>query len=95
MLKEEVSPLRGGHLISRSRGWASACSHRRCPVFGSLATTNAPQSDARLEAMKEFLAEGTDPPKMEAAGPREKLFFPPSPLAFNRDLLWARLYLEM
>ena len=36
---------------------------------------------ARLEAMKESLAEGADPPAMEAAGPREKLFFDPSPLA--------------
>jgi len=31
--------------------------------------------------MKESLAEGADPPAMEAAGPREKLFFDPSPLA--------------
>jgi len=36
---------------------------------------------ARLEAIKESLAEGADPPAMEAAGPREKLFFDPSPLA--------------
>ena len=36
---------------------------------------------ARLEDMKPWIAEGVDPPAMEAAGPREKLFFDPSPLA--------------
>jgi 6-phosphofructokinase 1 len=36
---------------------------------------------ARLEDMKAWIARGTDPPSMEAAGPREKLFFDPSLLA--------------
>jgi 6-phosphofructokinase 1 len=36
---------------------------------------------ARLEDMKPWIAEGADPPAMEAAGPREKLFFDPSQLA--------------
>jgi 6-phosphofructokinase 1 len=35
---------------------------------------------ARLEDLKGWIA-GTDPPAMEAAGPREKLFFDPSQLA--------------
>ncbi len=35
----------------------------------------------RLEDMKAWIAEGADPPAMEAAGPREKLFFNPSGLA--------------
>jgi 6-phosphofructokinase 1 len=35
----------------------------------------------RLEDLKAWIAEGTDPPAMEAAGPREKLFFNPSGLA--------------
>jgi 6-phosphofructokinase 1 len=35
----------------------------------------------RLEDMKAWIAEGADPPAMEAAGPREKLFFDPSQLA--------------
>jgi 6-phosphofructokinase 1 len=36
---------------------------------------------ARLEDMKPWIAEAADPPAMEAAGPREKLFFDPSQLA--------------
>jgi 6-phosphofructokinase 1 len=36
---------------------------------------------ARLEDMKARIAKGADPPSMEAAGPREKLFFDPSQLA--------------
>ena len=36
---------------------------------------------ARLEDIKEWIAGGTDPPAMEAAGPREKLFFDSSQLA--------------
>jgi len=36
---------------------------------------------ARLEEIKPWIAEGLDPPSMEAAGPREKLFFDPSQLA--------------
>lgn len=36
---------------------------------------------ARLEEMKAWMAEGADPPAMEAAGPRQKLFFDPSQLA--------------
>ena len=36
---------------------------------------------ARLEDMKPWIAKGADPPALEAAGPREKLFFDPSQLA--------------
>jgi len=36
---------------------------------------------ARLEDMKKWTASGACPPAMEAAGPREKLFFDPSQLA--------------
>ena len=36
---------------------------------------------ARLEDIKEWIAGGADPPAMEAAGPREKLFFDSSQLA--------------
>jgi 6-phosphofructokinase 1 len=36
---------------------------------------------SRLEDMKAWTAEGADPPSMEAAGPREKLFFDPAQLA--------------
>jgi 6-phosphofructokinase 1 len=35
---------------------------------------------ARLEDIKSWIAERADPPAMEAAGPREKLFFDPSKL---------------
>src|SRR5512147_2425436 len=34
--------------------------------------------DAQLDALKASLAEHVDPPSMEVAGPREKLFFDPS-----------------
>ena len=36
---------------------------------------------SRLEEMKAWLDKHTDPPAMEAAGPREKIFFNPSKLA--------------
>jgi len=36
---------------------------------------------ARLEALREWINKGTDPPAMEVAGPREKLFFDPSKIA--------------
>ena len=36
---------------------------------------------SRLEDIKTYIAKGDDPPTMEAAGPREKLFFDPSQLA--------------
>lgn len=36
---------------------------------------------ARLEDLQAHIADGADPPAMEAAGPREKLFFDPSRLA--------------
>ncbi len=36
---------------------------------------------SRLEDVKPWIAEGQEPPAMEAAGPREKLFFDPSKLA--------------
>jgi 6-phosphofructokinase 1 len=36
---------------------------------------------AMLKDMKDWLNKGTDPPAMEAAGPREKIFFDPSTLA--------------
>jgi 6-phosphofructokinase 1 len=36
---------------------------------------------SRLEEMKAWLDKHTDPPAMEAAGPREKIFFDPSKLA--------------
>jgi 6-phosphofructokinase 1 len=36
---------------------------------------------ARLEDMKAWIAEGADPPAMEVAGPRQRLFFDPSQLA--------------
>ena len=36
---------------------------------------------AQLEAFKASLADSTDPPSMEVAGPREKLYFDPSQLA--------------
>ncbi len=36
---------------------------------------------ARLEDVKAWIAKGEDPPSMEVAGPREKLFFDPSQLA--------------
>ena len=35
----------------------------------------------RLEDLKEWIAEGANPPAIEAAGPREKLFFNPSQLS--------------
>jgi len=36
---------------------------------------------ARLEDLKPWINKGVDPPAMEAAGPREKIFFEPSQLA--------------
>ncbi len=36
---------------------------------------------ARLEDMRPWLAEGADPPAMEVAGPRERLFFDPAQVA--------------
>ena len=36
---------------------------------------------ARLEDLRGWIARGADPPALEAAGPREKLFFDPSQLA--------------
>jgi 6-phosphofructokinase 1 len=36
---------------------------------------------ARLEEIKRWIADRTDPPAMEVAGPRERLFFDPSQLA--------------
>jgi 6-phosphofructokinase 1 len=36
---------------------------------------------ARLEELKVWLDQGTDPPSMESAGPRERVFFEPSKLA--------------
>ncbi|OPY07797.1 MAG: Pyrophosphate--fructose 6-phosphate 1-phosphotransferase [Syntrophus sp. PtaB.Bin001] len=36
---------------------------------------------SHLEAMKPWLERGTQPPAMEAAGPREKIFFDPSKIA--------------
>ena len=76
-VKEEVSPLRDGDLdftIARLG---------ECRFPSPLSSVRFTRDDervlyhARLEAMKEFLAEGTDPPALEAAGPREKLFFDP------------------
>jgi 6-phosphofructokinase 1 len=76
-----VSPLRGGDLdftIARLG---------ECRFRSPLSSVRFTRDDerilyhARLEAIKESLAEGADPPAMEAAGPREKLFFDPSPLA--------------
>ncbi len=34
--------------------------------------------DPRIEHIKQVISEGTDPPSMEVAGPREKIFFNPS-----------------
>ncbi len=76
-----MSPLRGGDLdftIARLG---------ECRFPSPLSSVRFTRDDerilyhARLEAIKESLAEGADPPAMEAAGPREKLFFDPSPLA--------------
>ena len=76
-----MSPLRGGDLdftIARLG---------ECRFRSPLSSVRFTRDDerilyhARLEAIKESLAEGADPPAMEAAGPREKLFFDPSPLA--------------
>src|SRR5512137_416009 len=36
---------------------------------------------SRLEELKTWIAKGVDPPAMEAAGPREKIFYEPSQLA--------------
>jgi len=36
---------------------------------------------SRIEDMKAWMAKNTEPPSMEAAGPREKIFFEPSQLA--------------
>jgi 6-phosphofructokinase 1 len=53
------------------------------PLFGVRFTCDEERVlyHARLEDMKESIAEGADPPAMEAAGPRQKLFFDPSQLA--------------
>ena len=76
-MKEEVSPLRGGDLdftIARLG---------ECRFPSPLSSVRFTGDDerilyhARLEDIQESLAEGADPPAMEAAGPREKLFFDP------------------
>ena len=57
-------------------------SRRRCPAFGSRATTIACSTTRRSKGLNACRADGRAlPPAMESAGPRQTLFFDPATLA--------------